>query len=97
MSLRGARAGRGPASYGSAVRLTEFRSLVLAEFGQARGDAIIADHSLPSLGSRTPAQAVEEGRDPRDVWRALCAEFDVPPERHLGPDDRGPDDRGLRD
>lgn len=69
------------------MRLTEFRSLVLAEFGRVRGDAIVADHRLLSLGGCTPAQALEEGRYPRDVWRALCVEFDVPPERQLGPDD----------
>lgn len=69
------------------MRLTEFRGLVLAEFGRGRGDAIVADHSLLSLGGRTPAQALEDGQRPRDVWRALCLEFDVPPERQLGPDD----------
>lgn len=75
------------ASYGGGVRLTEFRGLVLAEFGRGRGDAIVADHSLLSLGGCTPAQALEDGQRPRDVWRALCLEFDVPPERQLGPDD----------
>jgi hypothetical protein len=80
-------AGRPPCSYGGPVRLTEFGNLVQTEFGRARGDAIVADHSLLSLGNRTPVQAIEDGQDPRDVWRALCVEFDVPPERLLGPDD----------
>jgi hypothetical protein len=26
-------------------------------------------------------QAIEAGVDPRDVWRALCADFDVPREQ----------------
>lgn len=50
------------------------------EFGVARGDALLADHVIPSLG-RTGADAIESGVDPRDVWRALCAEFDVPKAR----------------
>ena len=68
------------------VRLTEFRTLVHAEFGRLRGDAIVADHTLLVLGGRTPTAAIEGGVDPREVWRALCAEFDVPSERQLGPD-----------
>lgn len=48
------------------------------EFGVARGDLLLADHVLPSMNGRTGAQAIEDGIDPREVWRALCAEFDVP-------------------
>ena len=69
------------------MRLSQFRDLVRAEFGQARGDAIVSDLTLLSLGGRTPASAIEQGVDPREVWLALCVEFDVPPERRLGPDD----------
>jgi hypothetical protein len=58
--------------------LTEFQELLHSEFGAARGDMLLADHVLPSMGGRTGAQAIESGADPRDVWRALCAEFDVP-------------------
>ncbi|GAB4584753.1 DUF3046 domain-containing protein [Nocardia sp. IFM 10818] len=61
----------------AAVRLTEFQELLHTEFGTTRGDALLTDHVLPSMG-KTGAQAIESGIDPRDVWRALCAEFDVP-------------------
>ncbi|MQY25348.1 DUF3046 domain-containing protein [Nocardia aurantia] len=60
------------------MRLTEFHELLHTEFGVARGDALLADHTLLSMNGRTGAQAIEAGVDPRDVWRALCAEFDVP-------------------
>ncbi|MCM6774174.1 DUF3046 domain-containing protein [Nocardia sp. CDC159] len=63
------------------MRLTDFRELLHGEFGVARGDALLNDHTLPALGGRTGAQAIEAGVDPRDVWRALCAEFDVPRSR----------------
>lgn len=60
------------------VRLTDFKELLHTEFGVVRGDALLADHTLLSLGGRTGAAAIEAGVEPRDVWRALCAEFDVP-------------------
>jgi hypothetical protein len=63
------------------VRLTEFHQLVRDEFGQMRGDALLVDHVLLGLGGKTAAEAIEEGREPREVWRELCAEFDVPPQR----------------
>lgn len=63
------------------MRLTEFNDLVHEEFGLARGDAILADHVVAALGGRTGAGAIEAGVEPRTVWRALCAEFDVPRSR----------------
>ncbi len=50
------------------------------EFGVARADAMLTDHVIPQLG-RTGSVAIDNGVDPRDVWRALCADFDVPPNR----------------
>jgi hypothetical protein len=60
------------------VRLTEFHVLVDDQFGSMRGRSLLVDHVLADLGGQTPAQAIEAGVDPRDVWRALCADFDVP-------------------
>ena len=60
------------------VRLTEFHELVQAQFGSIRGASLLVDHVLTQLGGRTGAQAIEAGVEPRDVWRALCADFDVP-------------------
>jgi hypothetical protein len=63
------------------VRLTEFRELLTEEFGQVRGDSMLVDHVIQSLNGQTGAEAIEAGVDPRDVWRALCSEFDVPRDR----------------
>ncbi|MBU3064217.1 DUF3046 domain-containing protein [Nocardia sp. NEAU-G5] len=60
------------------MRLTEFQEMLHTQFGVSRGDVLLSDHVLPSMGGRTGSQAIEDGVDPRDVWRALCAEFDVP-------------------
>ena len=63
------------------MRLTQFRELVEAQFGPARGASLVVDHVLTGLGGRTAEQAIEAGVDPRDVWWALCADFDVPRDR----------------
>lgn len=63
------------------MRLTEFHDLVRDEFGQIRGDSILVDHVILSLGGKTAVDAIEDGLDPKAVWRALCDEFDVPPQR----------------
>ncbi|MEH3141264.1 MAG: DUF3046 domain-containing protein [Mycobacterium kyogaense] len=63
------------------MRLTEFRELVERQFGAVRASSMLVDHVLMTLGGRTAAQAIEDGVEPRDVWRALCADFDVPREQ----------------
>lgn len=63
------------------MRLTEFNELVHGEFGRRYGESLLVDHVLLDLGGRTAAQALEDGRDPREVWRALCSDFDVPRHR----------------
>lgn len=60
------------------MRRTEFSELVNGRFGSVRGASLLVDHVLSALGGRTAEQAIEDGVDPRDVWRALCADFDVP-------------------
>ena len=60
------------------MRLTEFQELVAGQFGLVRGASMLVDHVLSGFAGRTAAQAIEDGVEPRDVWRALCADFDVP-------------------
>lgn len=60
------------------MRKTEFHELIRGQFGPVRGSSLLVDHVLSALAGRTAVQAIEDGVDPRDVWRALCADFDVP-------------------
>lgn len=60
------------------VRLTEFHERVVLRFGTTYGSSVLADHVLTGFGGRTADQAIEAGIEPRDVWRALCVDFDVP-------------------
>lgn len=54
------------------------------EFGFLLARSLAADHVLAVLGDLTPAQALEAGTSPREVWLALCEDLDVPVERRLG-------------
>jgi hypothetical protein len=63
------------------VRLTEFHERVTLRFGATYGASVLSDHVLTGFDGRTGAQAIEDGADPRDVWRALCVDFDVPREQ----------------
>jgi Protein of unknown function (DUF3046) len=61
-----------------AVRLTQFRELMVDEFGAARAAALSRDHVFAELGGRTVEQALEAGIDARKVWRAVCEVYEVP-------------------
>ncbi|MCD2189723.1 DUF3046 domain-containing protein [Actinomycetospora soli] len=63
------------------MRLTHFRQLMEDEFGAVRASSIARDHVFSALAGRTVEQALEDGEEPREVWRAVCAEFDVPASR----------------
>jgi hypothetical protein len=65
------------------VRRSEFERAVSDEFG-ARASSLIADLSLGALAGRTAGEAMREGIPPKEIWLALCAETDVPPERRYG-------------
>lgn len=60
------------------VRRTEFHERVVQLFGAAYGSSVLVDHVLTGLNGRTAVEAIDEGVEPRDIWWALCADFDVP-------------------
>ena len=70
------------------MRHRAFRKAVSEEFGEAHSGVLLRDYWIASLGS-TPEEALSRGVSPREVWEALCAEFDVPEKRRHG---RGLDD-----
>ncbi|MFV0318796.1 MAG: DUF3046 domain-containing protein [Microbacterium sp.] len=65
------------------MRRSELQRAVAHEFG-ARGDALIADLTLSTLGHRTAAEALAEGEPAGEIWLALCEEMDVPLSRRHG-------------
>jgi hypothetical protein len=63
------------------MRITVFRNMMAREFGEVRADMLARDHVFSSLGGRTVDQALEAGQPPKEIWRAVCEVFEVPPER----------------
>lgn len=61
-----------------AVRLSEFWVRMSEHFGAAYARSVAHDHVLMGLGGRTVDQALESGEPAKQVWRAVCEEFDVP-------------------
>jgi hypothetical protein len=59
------------------MRLTEFWRRMRERFGPTYAASVAADYRLPTLGA-TVDQALAAGVDTKDVWRAVCAEFEMP-------------------
>jgi hypothetical protein len=59
------------------VRLTDFWGRMDERFGPSYSRSVASDYRLPVLGS-TVDEALRNGVETKDVWRAVCAEFDVP-------------------
>jgi hypothetical protein len=63
------------------MRITAFRKLMAEEFGEIRADMLARDHVFSALDNRTVDQALEAGTSTKEIWRAVCDSFEVPPER----------------
>jgi hypothetical protein len=63
------------------MRITAFRKMMSDEFGEIRADMMARDHVFSALGSRTVDQALEAGVSTKEIWRAVCDAFEVPPDR----------------
>lgn len=59
------------------MRLTDFWERMEAVFGPAYARSWAQDTVVPNLGC-TVDQALEGGRDTREVWRAVCQAVNVP-------------------
>ena len=59
------------------MRLTEFWGRMGERFGSAYAVSLAADYRLPMLGS-TIDEALANGVDAKEIWRAVCSEFEMP-------------------
>jgi Protein of unknown function (DUF3046) len=59
------------------MRLTDFWDRMERRFGASYARSVAADYRLPVLGS-TIDQAIARGVDIREIWQAVCAEFEMP-------------------
>jgi hypothetical protein len=60
-----------------AVRISEFWRRMDLRFGPVYARSLARDYRLPEL-SATVEEALEKGVPAKEVWRAVCAEFEVP-------------------
>ncbi|RJQ78657.1 DUF3046 domain-containing protein [Pseudonocardiaceae bacterium YIM PH 21723] len=63
------------------MRTTVFRRLMAEEFGAGRAEMIARDHVFADLGGRTVEQALDAGLEPKQIWRVVCDQFEVPADR----------------
>ena len=63
------------------MRITAFRKMMAEEFGEIRADMLARDHVFSALDNRTVDQALEAGVPTKEIWRAVCDAFEVPPDR----------------
>jgi Protein of unknown function (DUF3046) len=63
------------------VRLQDFWSRMDSQFGSMRAQSVARDHVFSVLGGRSAVDAIEAGVPVRQVWRAICEEYDVPPKQ----------------
>ena len=59
------------------MKLTEFWRRMEQRFGGTYARSLAADYRLPGLGS-TINDALAAGVEAKDVWQAVCAEFEMP-------------------
>ena len=59
------------------MRLTEFWRRMNERFGSGYAESVAADYRLPLLRS-TIDEALAAGVEAKEVWRAVCAEFEMP-------------------
>jgi len=57
------------------VRLTDFWARLEQAFGAGYARSVAADQVLPQLGGRTIVQALEQGEETVQVWRAVVAAY----------------------
>ena len=60
------------------MRLTEFWSRMTEHFGPGYVESFAKDHVVTGLDGRTVQQALAEGESAKTVWRAVCADQDIP-------------------
>ncbi len=60
------------------MRVTEFWRRMDEQFGAVYAQSVAKDYVLAGLGERTIMRALADGEDVKEIWRAVCAAFNVP-------------------
>lgn len=65
------------------MRESELRRALGEEFGHTYAPVLVRDHWIKDIGC-TAEEALAGGMPPREVWLAICADFEVPVNRRHG-------------
>jgi Protein of unknown function (DUF3046) len=71
--------GHPPARHTAAVRLTDFWGRMRQHFGPTYAASFAHDFVMSELGGRTIDQALAQGVDVQEIWRAVCRTVEVVP------------------
>ncbi|MET9255324.1 DUF3046 domain-containing protein [Streptomyces sp. NPDC003717] len=63
------------------MRLTVFWERMAEHFGPGYADTFARDHVMAELGGRTVLEALDAGRDAKEVWQVVCTVMNVPQEQ----------------
>lgn len=61
------------------MRHTEFWARMSQQFGATYADSFARDFVVTELGGRTVYQAIADGEDVKEIWRAVCDALNLPP------------------
>ena len=75
-SMAASSEGLSATSYAGPVRMTDFWDRMEQQFGAAYARSLADDYRLPSIGMTANA-ALAAAVPTKEIWRAVCAEFDV--------------------
>ncbi|MEY4993439.1 MAG: hypothetical protein RIS82_561 [Actinomycetota bacterium] len=66
------------------MRHSQFHEYMADEFGAAYAKVVAEDLVISALGDQTANQALAAGRNPKEVWLAVCEASGVPKNRWHG-------------
>jgi hypothetical protein len=64
------------------MRISDLRERLTLSFGQEWASSFSADIALSSLGSLTVNEALAQGYEAQEIWRAVCQEHPVQTEKY---------------
>jgi hypothetical protein len=59
------------------MRISDLRERISLSFGQEWAPSFCKDIAISELGSKSVEEALSEGVEAQDIWRALCRTYPI--------------------
>jgi hypothetical protein len=59
------------------MRISDLRERISLSFGQEWAPSFCKDIAISELGSKSVEEALSEGVEAQDIWRALCRAYPI--------------------